>query len=262
MGPVSVSPCLPPQMANCQVTVKSQGDPMAKYGVPSRVRTDHGGDLWRGVSNVYYDLFNFLESEGIIDIDNEMHMWALHYVYLPRINHDLRGFLDQWNNHGLRTERHQSPIQLFVQGCLERQGQTTSAMQSLFGGGQGDAQEEPEREDRADAGDVAQEEPEREGRADAGDDAQEEPEREGRADAGDDAQEEPEREGRADAGDDAQEEPEREERVTVPRNQHLLSDEDMEQLIAQFDPLAGRRGDLGLDVIQNILSFMATLSVV
>ncbi|KAF3835804.1 hypothetical protein F7725_028362 [Dissostichus mawsoni] len=38
------------------------------------------GDLWRGVSNVYYDLFNFLENEGIIDIDNEMHMWALHYV--------------------------------------------------------------------------------------------------------------------------------------------------------------------------------------
>ncbi|KAK5876324.1 hypothetical protein CesoFtcFv8_025690 [Champsocephalus esox] len=70
-------------------------------------------------------------------------------------------------------------------------------MQRLFGGGQGDAQEEPERE--------------------------------GRADAGEDAQEEPDREGRADAGDDAQEEPER---VTVPRNQHLLSDEDMEQLTA------------------------------
>ncbi|KAK5859286.1 hypothetical protein PBY51_003364 [Eleginops maclovinus] len=50
------------------------------------------------------------------------------------------------------------------------------------------------------------------------------------------------------------------ERVTVPPNQHLLRDEDMEQLTAQFDPLAGRREDLGLDIIQNVLSFMATLN--
>ncbi|KAK5894779.1 hypothetical protein CesoFtcFv8_011435 [Champsocephalus esox] len=70
-------------------------------------------------------------------------------------------------------------------------------MQSLFGGGQGDAQEEPERESQADAGDVAQDEPEREDRAHAGDVALDWPER-----------------------------------VTVPRNQHLLSDEDMEQLTA------------------------------
>ncbi|KAI4822208.1 hypothetical protein KUCAC02_007767 [Chaenocephalus aceratus] len=82
-------------------------------------------------------------------------------------------------------------------------------MQSLFGGGQGDAQEEPDREGRADAGEDAQEEPERESRADAGERMLRRNRREGRADAGEDAQEEPER-GRADAGEDAQEEPERE----------------------------------------------------
>ncbi|KAF3844174.1 hypothetical protein F7725_013515 [Dissostichus mawsoni] len=81
-------------------------------------------------------------------------------------------------------------------------------------------------------------------------------EREGGADPGDVAQEEPEREGGADAGDVALDWPER---VTVPPNQHLLSDEDMEQLTAQFDPLAGRRGDLGLDIISNVISYIEAL---
>ncbi|KAJ8245897.1 hypothetical protein GJAV_G00261460 [Gymnothorax javanicus] len=34
------------------------------------------GDLWRGLSNVYYDLFSFLEGEGIIDVDNEKHVFS------------------------------------------------------------------------------------------------------------------------------------------------------------------------------------------
>lgn len=140
------------------------------YGVPSRVRTDRGGeksaiwvmmnmfrgfdrgsalrgrsthnqrterlwgDLWRGMTNVYYDLFQHLESEGIIDVDNEVHMWALHYIYLPRINSDLTAFATQWNNHGLRTERHMSPLQIFVRGCLQQQSRESTAMQDIFGG--------------------------------------------------------------------------------------------------------------------------------
>ena len=90
------------------------------------------GDVWRGINNVYHDLFSFLESEGIIDIDNEMHLWALHYVYLPRINQDLRLFCSQWNNHGLRTERNRSPLQLFVRGSLQLQGRPLTAIRDLF----------------------------------------------------------------------------------------------------------------------------------
>ncbi|MCG8625591.1 MAG: hypothetical protein MJE68_26775 [Proteobacteria bacterium] len=49
---------------------------------------------------------------------NEMHLFALHYVYLPRINRALKIFEEGWNDHGIRTAEHNSPRQLFVQGCL------------------------------------------------------------------------------------------------------------------------------------------------
>eukprot|EP00063_Salmo_salar_P046540 XP_014021375.1 PREDICTED: uncharacterized protein LOC106582648 [Salmo salar] len=129
---------------------------ITSYGVPSRVRCDrvvkttvsvpHGavqgwsegsalrgrsthnqrierlwGDVWHGVSKVYHDLFTFLETEQIIDINNEVHLWALHFVFLPRVNRDLAVFASQWNHHRLRTKQRQSPLQLFVSGSLAMQ---------------------------------------------------------------------------------------------------------------------------------------------
>lgn len=93
------------------------------------------GDVWCGVINVYYNLFSFLERDGIVDADNEMNLWALHYMYLPKINRDLTAFTNQWNRHGLRTEGHQSPLQIFVRGCLAQQRRPTTAIRDLFAHG-------------------------------------------------------------------------------------------------------------------------------
>ena len=91
------------------------------HGLPEKVRSDLGGEnievwrylieqhrsesavitgfsthnegierLWRDVmrcvSSIYYGVFKQLEEEGKLDPLNELDMYCLHKVYLPRIN--------------------------------------------------------------------------------------------------------------------------------------------------------------------------------
>lgn len=131
-----------------------------QYGLPSRVRCDHGGEnvrvsefmlshpesgpgrgscitgrrvhnqrierLWRdvfsGCISLFYYLFYTLEDDGMLNPSSDIDLFSLHFVFMPRINFQLGIFQQSYSHHRLRTERNQSPFQLWLRGLAQQTG--------------------------------------------------------------------------------------------------------------------------------------------
>ncbi|MGH0133257.1 UNVERIFIED_CONTAM: hypothetical protein FKN15_059329 [Acipenser sinensis] len=64
-------------------------------------------------------MFRWKENQRILESIRGYHMYALHYVYLGKINRSVTEFVHQWSKHTLSAEGHRSPYQLWTEGMLQ-----------------------------------------------------------------------------------------------------------------------------------------------
>lgn len=60
-----------------------------------------------------------METIGILEHDNDVDIFCLHFVAFPMIEAALVRCQEMWNNHKIRTEGEMTPNQLFISGLTQ-----------------------------------------------------------------------------------------------------------------------------------------------
>ena len=73
-------------------------------------------DIFKDVLCAFYEFFTRMEDEGVLDPSDEVHLYVLHYAFLPCLEYHCDKEQEAWNKHPLSTEHNKTPEMLYMEG--------------------------------------------------------------------------------------------------------------------------------------------------
>ena len=86
--------------------------------------------IWKRILQME-EPFSFMEEHAFLDTSSNIDLFALHFVYIPRIQKALDEFQQSWNHHSLSTERGKTPYQLWTMGMMSSRNQHQTAVKDF-----------------------------------------------------------------------------------------------------------------------------------
>ena len=73
-----------------------------------------------------------MEQNGILEPTNIIDLFSLHYIFCPRIYHQLSLFVEVWNHRPLCTEGNWTSQQIRVNGMISQDNAKNTAVRDIF----------------------------------------------------------------------------------------------------------------------------------